>query len=163
MSDYTAEFERWWSNYPNRRKRGKGDAFKSFQRDKLGQKVNELIAVLQNQIENDEHFKQYTPMPATYLNQKRYDDHVPKPKRYMPTPKEEEIPGETDPYVKSVKRVAVNWLMRRRGAIPDHKVQKTLELIHSLAQDARELHERGELTDAFAKTIREDLEEMVRR
>lgn len=164
MSDYTPGFERWWAAFPPMRRKGKGAAFKAWQRDKCEAKASDLLEVLQRQIDNDEQFRKYTPMPATYLNQRRYDDFIPAPQRATaPGRVDPERPHEQDPYVASVKRVAANWLMRRRQALPEHKVDKALQLIHTLAGDARELHQRGELTDRYAQTIRDELDAMAAR
>ena len=162
MSEYSVAFNQWWNHYPAYKRKGKGAAWKVWERDKLDGKVGELIENIDSQVENDEHFQKYTPLPATYLNQRRYDDYVPKPKPVVPTRQYVEDEGETDPYVKAVKRVAMNWLWRRRG-IPEDRVEVLRGLIHTLADDARELHGQDRLTDAYAQTIRDELDAMVKR
>lgn len=75
-SDYSEQFEKWWSIYP--RKTAKGAAWNRWKRDKLDLKVNELIEKLEQQNEQQYAFTetQYIPNASTYLNQKRYDDEV---------------------------------------------------------------------------------------
>lgn len=166
MSDYSAGFERFWASYPKYKRKGKGAAFKVWQRDHLEDKAADIVDVVQRQSDFDDHFQKYTPLPTTYLNQRRYDDDVPKPKAAMPSAPEPERPQEQDPYVRSVKKVAAGWLIRRglRGrALSEERCEKALQLIHSLAADARQLHERGELTHEFAQTIRDDLDELAAR
>ena len=131
---YSPGFEQWWRRYPAIRRKGKGAAFKSWQKAKLEDRATELVEILQRQIDNDGQFQKYTPMPATYLNQARFDDYVPKPlpaRRAVPLPDEK---VETDPYMISVKRVAMNWLARRRSAIPENLVEKSRRF---LATDER--------------------------
>ena len=91
MSDYTDGFERWWKAYPKLRRKGKGAAFKSWQKHKLEARTGELITTVQAQIERDDHFRKYTPLPTTYLNQGRYDDDVP-PARAQSQTIEPDIP-----------------------------------------------------------------------
>jgi hypothetical protein len=163
MSNYTPGFEKWWTHYPKYKRKGKGAAFKSWQKHNLEDKAPDLIEVLDAQHAHDDHFKKYTPMPATYLNQARYDDDVPRPRRASaPMHNEPEVETEKDGYVRSVNRVAIPWLMRR-GGIPPERVDAFRGLIRSLAADARDLHERGELTDEYAKTIREELDDFANR
>lgn len=73
---YSEAFEAWWSIYP--KKVGKGDAWKSWKRDKLDKKSDQLIEKLEAQNAMQYSFTEYKfiPLPATYLNQSRYDDEV---------------------------------------------------------------------------------------
>lgn len=73
---YSEAFEAWWSIYP--KKVGKGDAWKSWKRDKLDKKADQLIEKLEAQNAMQYSFTEYkfVPLPATYLNQSRYDDEV---------------------------------------------------------------------------------------
>ncbi len=162
MTDYTAGFERFWQAYPKYKRKGKGAAFKSWQKHNLEDKAADIVHALEAQCQHDDHFKKYTPLPTTYLNQGRYDDDIPQPARaYAPDP-EPDRPFEQDKYVASVKRVAVPWLWRR-GGIPEDKVGGFAKLVRSLAEDAKELHERGELTDRYAKVIRRELNDYMER
>ena len=135
---YTPGFERWWQAYPRYKRKGKGAAFKSWQKHNLEGRTAELVEVIEAQAERDDHFKKYTPMPSTYLNQARYDDDVPKPKRSTPHIPQAEAEGhyEKDPYVKSVNRVAIPWLMRR-GGLPEEKLPGFKGLVRSLAKTHR--------------------------
>ena len=162
VNKYTPAFQQWWSHYPSYKRKGKGAAFKTWEKDKLDSKVGELIEILDAQYEHDAQFKKYTPMPATYLNQNRYDDYVPLPKRALPPVPDEVIPEEEDVYVKSINRVALPWLMMR-GGLPDERMPGFKKLIKSLAVDAKELHDRQELTDEYAKAIRQELNEYANR
>jgi hypothetical protein len=72
---YTPEFEKFWQAYP--RKTGKGDAAKSW--NKLGPppSAEQWKAALAWQSESLQWTKdggQFIPMPATYLNQRRWED-----------------------------------------------------------------------------------------
>ena len=161
--NYTPGFERWWQHYPKYKRKGKGAAFQSWKKHNLEDKAAELIEVVDAQSEHDDHFKKYTPMPSTYLNQARYDDDVPKPKRAMvPAHDDPEIPTEKDPYIRSINRVALPWFMKR-GGLPDERMPAFIKLIRSLAVDAKELHEKGELTDEYTKVIRTELDDFAER
>ncbi len=163
VSGYTAGFERFWTNYPKYKRKGKGAAFKSWVKHNLEDKAGAIVEVLQAQVEHDEHFGKFTPLPTTYLNQGRYDDDVPKPKRVMPQANMPvEGPREECKFVASIKRVAFVWLFRRRG-LPDDQMEKFTQMVRALADDARELYDRGELTDAYAKHVRAELSAMFPR
>ena len=118
--------------------------------------------VVDAQTAHDDHFKKFTPMPATYLNQARYDDDVPKPKRAIAPADDPEIEMETDPYVRSINRVALPWLWRR-GGLPPERIDALRGVIQSLAVDAKELHQRGELTDKYTKVICDELNDFASR
>lgn len=164
MSGYSAAFNNWWSHYPAYKRKGKGAAFKSWQKHNCETQSDRLIEVLQAQVERDEHFQNYTPLPTTYLNQGRFDDYVPKPKRAPgATRVQVEQRTESDPYMVSVNRVAVVWLMRRLKPIPKERLDGFVRLLRSLADDARELHAKGELKDSYAQTIRDELSDYMAR
>lgn len=83
-----SEFERFWENYP--RKVGKGAAQKSWIRaakDEPGA-VGLILPALLNQRKgfNYEDGKRFIPLPATWLNQKRWLDEVGGPSTSRPTP-----------------------------------------------------------------------------
>lgn len=189
LTDYAAGFERWWSLYPRHRRKDKVKCFKKWKERNLESRASEVIAKLQADIDFDPQWnpvdgKPFIPLTHTYLNGGRYDDDAPKPRRSGARPgsddvliydhdtqtyfwgKESDRPVEKDPYVASVKRVAVNWLIRgglKGRAFTEEKAQKALDLIHSLAVDAKELHEAGELTDGYAQTIRDELDALMAR
>ena len=77
--DYTDDFELFWNVYP--KKVGKKDAFNAFKKAK--QPVQLLIHAVQEQMQSSQWQKEdgrYIPNPATWLNQGRWDDTLPKPK-----------------------------------------------------------------------------------
>lgn len=74
--DYSPGFLRWWDIYP--RKEGKGAAYKAWQAatrtvlvSTIDKKTEQYRAAWDNwsQAQRD-----YTPMPATWLNQRRWED-----------------------------------------------------------------------------------------
>jgi len=71
-------FDLFWLNYPN--KKGKAAALKAWKKIKKPTEVIEKIKkVLPEQIESESWTKnngQFIPMPATYLNQGRWDDET---------------------------------------------------------------------------------------
>lgn len=73
---YSKEFDQFWSIYP--RKEGKGFACSSFGKLSLGDGLlNKIIAAVEIQKKSDQWTKdggQYIPMPATWLNQRRWED-----------------------------------------------------------------------------------------
>ena len=89
---YTPEFEVFWATYPQCRRTAKGMAFRSWQKIvQLGASVDPdrralwLQSVCQNalawqSLQHDwtKENGQYVPMPATYLNQRRWEDEPPK-------------------------------------------------------------------------------------
>jgi 5-methylcytosine-specific restriction endonuclease McrA len=76
LSEYSDEFEQFWKAYP--KKTGKGFAYTAWKRQKpLLQTVLNSLAW---QCKLDDWTKQngqFVPMPATYLNQRRWDDPEP--------------------------------------------------------------------------------------
>lgn len=69
-------FSRFWAAYP--RKEGKGAAEKAFAKHKPGdQDLDCMLAAVETQKRSDKWRKdggQYIPMPATWLNQRRWED-----------------------------------------------------------------------------------------
>ena len=78
-NNYTDDFELFWHEYP--RKVGKKDAFEKFKKAK--QPVQVLISAVREQKNSEMWTKEngrFIPNPATWLNQGRWDDTLPKPK-----------------------------------------------------------------------------------
>lgn len=75
-TNYSEEFESWWSIYP--RKIGKGKAYQVWKKKKLDSKVGELIEKLKMQNEYQYRFtdNDFIPHATTYLNGDRYDDEI---------------------------------------------------------------------------------------
>jgi len=73
---YSNEFEQFWAIYP--RRQGKGLAYSTFSRLSLGDGLlDKIIAAVEIQKKSDQWTKeggQYIPMPATWLNQRRWED-----------------------------------------------------------------------------------------
>jgi biotin operon repressor len=85
---YTQEFERFWSAYP--KKTGKGAAFKSFKKAKDKPGIDALIVIINTHKLSDQWKKdsgQYIPNPATWLNQRRWEDEVRQSNNQMRTNK----------------------------------------------------------------------------
>ena len=85
---YTDEFEEFWKHYP--KKVGKGEAFKMYQRLKK-RPGNEVLIAMVKKYEQSPQWKrdsgQYIPNPATWLNQRRFDDEVDVKKEETQEPK----------------------------------------------------------------------------
>jgi len=77
-SEYSPEFLSFWSAYP--KKTGKGEAYRSWNKLKPSKELSERIvaSVLAHAKSKDwtKDDGKYTPLPATFLNQKRYDDEI---------------------------------------------------------------------------------------
>jgi len=75
---YGVDFEKFWSIYP--KKVGKGDACRFWDRINPSAKLLEKILVAVEQQKKSRQWKkdkgQYIPNPATWLNQKRWDDKL---------------------------------------------------------------------------------------
>lgn len=75
-------FESFWKAYP--KKVGKGAAEKAWQKIKPSERLlNEMVEAIQKQRTSKEWIKedgQFIPNPATWLNQKRWEDCLDKPK-----------------------------------------------------------------------------------
>ena len=74
--DYSDDFLEFWSAYP--KKIGKGAAYKIYQKLKLTKKEkDEILSALKWQKKSQQWQKdngQFIPYPATYLNQRRWED-----------------------------------------------------------------------------------------
>lgn len=70
--EYSLEFEKFWSIYPE--KKGKGKAYQIWQKIKIDR--DQIIKVLVAQVEAKQFKEDYTPHPATWLNQKRWEDEI---------------------------------------------------------------------------------------
>ena len=68
--DYSADFEAWWAIYP--RKTAKKKAWEAW--EKLKSPTGVLATRLQEQLNAGMWADQYTPHPATYINQERWND-----------------------------------------------------------------------------------------
>lgn len=80
---YTADFLSFWEAYP--RKEAKQMAFKAWQKAKDRPPITDILAKIEKQRQTDQWKKdggQFIPMPATYINQSRWDDEI-KPKRLV--------------------------------------------------------------------------------
>jgi hypothetical protein len=81
-TDEPADFAAWWTAYP--RKSGRPTALKSWLRDKPDLVV--LMRALAWQTRSEQWTRdggQFIPMPATYLNQRRYEDEPIAPMRHL--------------------------------------------------------------------------------
>lgn len=76
LNCYSDDFLEFWSVYP--KKMGKGAAYKVFNRLKLGEKEKaDIITALNWQKKSEQWLKdngRFIPYPATYLNQRRWED-----------------------------------------------------------------------------------------
>lgn len=73
MSEYSDEFISFWKSYP--KKTGKGEAFKSWKKQRPS--ITDVLKALEWQRTSQDWIKdngQYVPNPATYLNQRRWED-----------------------------------------------------------------------------------------
>lgn len=73
---YTPEFEEFWKAYPPTRKTGKGAAFTAWKKIKMDKSflLSACLFALNWQKESKSWKEGYVPMPATYLNQRRFED-----------------------------------------------------------------------------------------
>lgn len=73
---YTSNFLKFWEAYP--KKSGKGAAFKSYQNIKSPRpSLQEILQAIAAQSKTEQwKNKQYIPNPATWLNQRRWEDEV---------------------------------------------------------------------------------------
>jgi hypothetical protein len=95
---YSDEFERWWDLYPL--KKGKGGAFRAFQKAKKKVGADLLFSALVAQQEHlDGRLRDprgnFCPHASTWLNDGRYDDQPPKPQTNLMT---QIANGEYDPW-----------------------------------------------------------------
>ncbi|MGN1370621.1 MAG: phage replisome organizer N-terminal domain-containing protein [Aristaeellaceae bacterium] len=81
-------FERFWEAYP--RKVGKGAAEKSFSKIKPSEELTDImIKAVEAAKRSPQWMKdggQFIPHPATWLNQKRWEDEIPQAEPMQPTP-----------------------------------------------------------------------------
>lgn len=71
--DHDPDFCAWYSLYPN--KKAKPLAYRAWCKCENKPIVLEMLSILQNQIDNELMWKRgYIPYPATYLNQRRFED-----------------------------------------------------------------------------------------
>jgi hypothetical protein len=71
-------FEKFWKAYP--RKQGKGAAEKAWKRIHVNGAFGSLLTALENQKQTEQWRKdngQFIPNPATWLNQRRWEDEIP--------------------------------------------------------------------------------------
>jgi len=71
-------FEKFWKAYP--RKQGKGAAEKAWKRIHVNGAFDSLLTALENQKQTEQWRKdngQFVPNPATWLNQRRWEDEIP--------------------------------------------------------------------------------------
>jgi len=76
---YSAAFLAFWAKYP--RKTGKGEAWSSWRRKIAAGDAPAIMRALEWQTRSHDWTKnggQYVPMPATYLNQRRWEDEPPR-------------------------------------------------------------------------------------
>ena len=83
LAGYSRAFDLFWQAYPtgSRGKSGKGAAWKSWARQKLDRQLSEIIAAIAKWKKCDQWTKDqgaYIPNPATWLNQKRWEDELPR-------------------------------------------------------------------------------------
>ena len=76
--EYTAEFVEWWERYP--KKVGKGAAWKAWRNVGGDAKLPDILASLDSWLECDDWARGFICLPATWLNQRRWEDDPPKAK-----------------------------------------------------------------------------------
>lgn len=167
MTEYTDNFERFWQAYPKRNGRKVGKRPANNQWIKLTADERRAAFADVEKRNRQQGWGKYIRDAQRYLRDHGWEDEWSPPQQeLLARPPEPELPRETDPYVASVKRIAARWLIRRglRGrSLPDERVPVLCNLVRSLADDARAMHQRGELTDAYAQTIRDELDEFAAR
>jgi phage replication O-like protein O len=85
---YTSNFLKFWSSYP--KKIGKGEAFKAYKNIKEPRpSLKTIIQSVQDHEKTDQwKDKRFIPNPATWINQRRWEDEIEKPLNgKTPTPK----------------------------------------------------------------------------
>lgn len=76
LEDYSTPFISFWNHYP--RKEAKPAAWKSWKAQKLDEQEHKIIAHLTIRWPDPARLdKKYVPMPATFLNQRRWEDEIP--------------------------------------------------------------------------------------
>jgi hypothetical protein len=79
-------FDEFWSAYP-RKEGAKEKARKSWSRQKLDAKFDQVVADIARRVQSDPQWskRQFIPHPLTYLNQQRWqDDWKPEPEAFKP-------------------------------------------------------------------------------
>lgn len=72
--DYPPGFCRFWAIWPKtERKQGKSDCLKIWQKKKLEEKVDVIVAHVEFMATSESWMTGYDPMPATYLNKERWE------------------------------------------------------------------------------------------
>jgi hypothetical protein len=74
---YSDEFLTFWKAYPN--KTGKGAAFKAWGKAKINGSMEKVLEAIKLQSDTDKWKRdkgQYIPNPATWLNERRWDDEI---------------------------------------------------------------------------------------
>ncbi len=70
-------FDAFWSAYPTTRKVNKKGCLAIWERAKLDTRANDILAHVHAMKRSDQWRKGFSPLPATYLNQERWNDGVP--------------------------------------------------------------------------------------
>lgn len=85
--EYESAFDRWYAIYP--KKQARSVAEKSWQKMKLDAAATTIIEKTKDFVESyrEQGKLEYLPMPATFLNQRRWEDQIQKPaKTNQPAP-----------------------------------------------------------------------------
>lgn len=120
-----SDFDSFWKHYP--RKVGKGAAERAWK--KLQPSVSVIVAALAWQVKSEQWTKdngQFIPHPATYLNQRRWEDEPP-PLRLVPSPTR---PPDS-PLVRSAEKKIAE--LRRAQAAPG-PTREQLEALRLMRQ-----------------------------
>ena len=75
QTTYSKAFLKFWESYP--KKVGKGAAWKAFKRAAINGRLEQVISAVENQKRSEQWSRdggQYVPHPATWLNQRRWED-----------------------------------------------------------------------------------------
>jgi hypothetical protein len=70
--NYSEGFELWWHAYP--RRTGKGEAFKSWKKSATSTVIRRAIMAATTELARITTDKKFVPNPATWLNQRRWED-----------------------------------------------------------------------------------------
>lgn len=71
------EFERFWTAYP--RRTGKGKARAAFKAAIAEASIETMLKTLKWLVQSEQWLEGFIPLPATWLNQERWDDEPPPP------------------------------------------------------------------------------------
>jgi hypothetical protein len=84
LGGYSTEFNLFWQAYPQHRRTAKGDAYASWKKASKPHNetafLGEVLTALDWQTKQHDWTKdkgQYVPLPATYLNKRRWEDSMP--------------------------------------------------------------------------------------